>query len=470
MYTLPLWIGGQFIKTDQVLEVRNPYHKEIVGQTYLATSEELEMAIVSAQKAFNLTKKLPSYKKYTILMHIASLTEKNREEIAWILSGEACKPLKLAYGEVDRAIQVFRVAAEEARRMSGEFIKLDWTPPGEGKKGIVQWFPKGLIAGISPFNFPLNLAVHKIAPAIAAGCPIVLKPSRNTPLSMLYLAKLMAETDLPAGAVSVIVTNRETGQKLITDDRFSVLSFTGSAEVGWKMKNQAGKKKVILELGGNAGAIVTPTAELKKAIPKLVQGAFAYAGQICIHTQRIYVHESIFEDFLSAFIEATKQLRVGPPQSPETDFTAMIDEENTQRVLAWIHEAIEGGSKLLYGGKVHDGILLPTVLTNTLQEMKVCSLEVFGPVVAIEPYSQFEEALAMVNNSKYGLQAGVFTNDWREINMAFEELEVGGVIINDVPTFRVDHMPYGGMKESGLGREGIRYTMESYMERKLLVL
>jgi len=287
---------------------------------------------------------------------------------------------------------------------------------------------------------------------------------------MLYLAKLIAETDLPAGAVSIIVTDRETGQKLVTDDRFSVLSFTGSAEVGWKMKNQAGKKKVILELEGNAGAIVTPTAELKKAIPKLVQGAFAYAGQICIHTQRIYVHESIFEDFLSAFIEATKQLQLGPPQSPETDFTAMIDEENTQRVLAWIHEAIEGGSKLLYGGKVQDNILLPTVLTNTLQEMKVCSLEVFGPVVAIEPYSQFEDALAMVNNSKYGLQAGVFTNDWREINMAFEELEVGGVIINDVPTFRVDHMPYGGMKESGLGREGIRYTIKSYMERKLLLL
>lgn len=464
------WIGGQFIESKAKITIRNPYDSSPVGETYLVDEKILDEAIEKACRIFEEFRHTPSYLKYRILMDIAQKLEKKRDEAAMIIACEAAKPLKLALAEVDRAIQVFRIAAEETKRISGQYIKLDWTPAGEGKTGIVQWFPRGAVGGISPFNFPLNLAVHKIAPAIAAGCPIVLKPSSKTPLSTLFLAELMAQTELPAGAVSIAPATASVGQMLVTDPRLEVLSFTGSAEVGWKMKAQAGKKKIILELGGNAGVIVTRTANLNKAIPKIVNGSFSYAGQVCIHTQRVYAHRSIFDSFIENFVAAARNLKIGAPQDPTTDFTSMIDEENAIRVEAWINEAIEHGARLLLGGKRQGGLVPPTILTNTNPDMKVCQLEIFGPVVTVEPYDSFEDALQHVNNSRYGLQAGVFTNAWDEIHRAFDQLQVGGVIINDVPTFRVDHMPYGGMKDSGFGREGVRYTMESYMERKLLVL
>jgi glyceraldehyde-3-phosphate dehydrogenase (NADP+) len=325
------------------------------------------------------------------------------------------------------------------------------------------------VAGISPFNFPLNLAVHKIAPAIASGCPIILKPSSSTPLSTLALARIIHRTALPAGAVSVLPMDRKTGNRLVTDDRFQLLTFTGSPEVGWKMKAQAGKKKVLLELGGNAGVIVSDSADLDLAIARCLVGGFAYSGQVCIHAQRIYVQADIFEAFASRFVEGAEKIRKGDPLDPETEISSMIDEENARRVEEWVAEATEGGAKVLTGGRRMGSYYPPTVLSKTRPEMKVCSLEVFGPVITLEPYQDFPEALAHINDSRYGLQAGVFTNRLDEMNAAFHELEVGGVIINDVPTFRVDHMPYGGIKDSGLGREGIRYAMTDMMEPRILV-
>jgi glyceraldehyde-3-phosphate dehydrogenase (NADP+) len=412
---------------------------------------------------------MPSYQKQEILSGIASKLQSEREHLASILAQEAGKPIKYALGEVDRAIQTFLVAAEESKRLPSEYLSLDWTPTGEGKEGLVKYFPVGIVSGISPFNFPLNLAVHKIAPAIAAGCPIILKPARSTPLSTLELARIAYSTSLPKGALSILPMDRVAGNQLVTDPRFKLLTFTGSPQVGWKMKEMAGKKKVVLELGGNAGVIITKTANIDKALLKCIGGAFAYSGQVCIHTQRIYIHETIFETFTERMADQTRKLKIGDPLDPSTDISAMIDEENALRVEEWANEAINGGARIIAGGKRKGSIFEPTIITNTRSDMKVCSHEVFGPVVVVEPYSHFEEAIDAVNDSQFGLQAGVFTNQIDEEIFAFNNLKVGGVIINDVPTFRVDHMPYGGVKESGLGREGVKYAIHEMMESRLLI-
>lgn len=463
------YIGGEFKTTDQIFSVNNPFSNEIIAEVYLAGKPELEEAILSAQKIEAELRYLPSHKKYSILMDIAKKMNEQRDLLARTLCLEAAKPIKYAYGEVDRAIQTFIVAAEESKRLPSECIQIDWTPAGEGKEGIVRYFPVGLIAGISPFNFPLNLTTHKLAPAIAAGCPIILKPARSTPLSALLLAKIIDATELPKGALSVLPMDRESGNQFVTDERFALLTFTGSPHVGWNMKNQAGKKRVVLELGGNAGVIVTETADLNKAIPKCVSGAFAYSGQVCIHTQRIYVHHSIFNEFTNRFVEQTSSLKHGNPLDPSTEISSMIDEENAIRIEQWVREAVEDQAKIVCGGKREGSYYPPTVITNTKKEMKVCAQEVFGPIVVIEPYRSFNDAIEYVNSSEYGLQAGVFTNKINEQNDAFNEIKAGGVIINDVPTFRVDHMPYGGIKNSGFGREGVKYAMHDMLEPKLLV-
>lgn len=463
------YIGGEFKTTDQTFSVNNPFSNEIIAEVYLAGKPEFEEAILSAQKIEAELRYLPSHKKYSILMDIAKKMNEQRDLLARTLCLEAAKPIKYAYGEVDRAIQTFIVAAEESKRLPSECIQIDWTPAGEGKEGIVRYFPVGLIAGISPFNFPLNLTTHKLAPAIAAGCPIILKPARSTPLSALLLAKIIDTTELPKGALSVLPMDRESGNQLVTDERFALLTFTGSPHVGWNMKNQAGKKRVVLELGGNAGVIVTETADLNKAIPKCVSGAFAYSGQVCIHTQRIYVHQSIFNEFTNRFVEQTSSLKHGNPLDPSTEISSMIDEENAIRIEQWVREAAEDQAKIVCGGKREGSYYPPTVITNTKKEMKVCAQEVFGPIVVIEPYRSFNDAIEYVNSSEYGLQAGVFTNKINEQNNAFNEIKAGGVIINDVPTFRVDHMPYGGIKNSGFGREGVKYAMHDMLEPKLLV-
>lgn len=464
-----IYSEGKFIDTGEYLPVSNPFNNLEFALACKGREIDLESAITWAKNIERQARELPSYLKYKALTFIAGEIEKNKEKFATILAQEACKPWKLAVGEVDRAIAAFIAASEETKRLPGEYLSIDWTAAGQGKEGWVKYFPIGLVAGISPFNFPLNLAVHKIAPAIAAGCPIILKPSSSTPLSTLELAKIIDKTDLPKGMVSVIPFDRELGNKLVTDERIKLITFTGSPDVGWKMKNDAGKKRVVLELGGNAGVIVTGSADIEVAVNKCVSGAFAYAGQVCIHTQRIYVHQSVFNAFTESFVKKTATLKIGDPLDPSTDISSMIDAKNAIRVEQWIQEAVAAGARILTGGKRNGSFVEPTVLTGTSIDMKVCSMEAFGPLVIIEPYTNFEQAVEMINQSRYGLQAGVFTNQISEMNRAFAELEVGGVIINDTPTFRVDHMPYGGVKDSGFGREGIKYSILDMMEPRLLV-
>lgn len=464
-----LYCAGEFRKTENQLDVTNPHNGKVVARISMGSVADLDDAIVKAAMLRDELRTMSSAERYNVLMEISSAIQTDRQRLAEILSAESAKPLRYALAEVDRAAQTFLVAAEEAKRLPKEYISLDWTPAGKGREGLVKYFPAGIVAGISPFNFPLNLAVHKIAPAIAACCPIILKPATSTPLSTLELAKIIDRTSLPKGAVSIIPMDRETGNKLVTDDRIAVLSFTGSPEVGWKMKSQAGRKKTVLELGGNAGVIVTPSAEFETAVAKCVTGGFAYSGQICIHTQRIYVHESLFESFVKEFCKRAMHLKLGDPSSIETEISSMIDETNAKRVEHWVNEAMQAGAKLLCGGKRNGSFYEPTVLTGTNVQMKVNCEEVFGPVVVIEKYSSFAEAIGLINNSKFGLQAGVFTNDIRESDLAFNQIECGGVILNDVPTLRFDHMPYGGIKDSGSGREGVKYATMDYMEARILV-
>jgi len=469
MKNYKIYCAGSFIETDIPHEVINPYTREVYARTWLAGPEELEEAIIRGKQAEKTMKALPSHQRYRILMDISQGIRNNRQELATSLSRQSGKPMRFALGEIDRAVQGFLIAGEESKRLPREYLSIDWTPKGEGMEGLVRHFPVGLVAGISPFNFPMNLAVHKIAPALAAGNPIILKPARSTPLSVLELAEIIDQTDLPTGALSVLPMDRKAGNQLVTDERIKMLSFTGSPSVGWKMKQQAGKKKVALELGGNAGVIVSSTADIEDAADKCILGGFAYSGQVCIHAQRIYVHEDVSEAFTNRFIEKVEKLRKGNPLDAHTDISVLIDQHDANRVEAWVNEAIEQGARVLTGGQKTGGYYEPTVLTHTQPEMKVCSREIFGPVVVLEPYSNFRQAIDQVNHSDYGLQAGVFTNNLQEVNMAYEELEVGGVMINHVPTFRVDHMPYGGMKDSGFGREGIKYSIREMMEPKLLV-
>ncbi|MBN1337677.1 MAG: aldehyde dehydrogenase family protein [Bacteroidales bacterium] len=469
MIEYKIYACGKFLETDKKLTVYNPFDGTPAGITFLASVNDLEDAINCGLAAEKEMAELPSWKKYRALMFIAGEIREKRQDIARLLALESAKPLRYALGEVDRAIQTCVVAAEESKRLPREYIDLEWTPSGEKREGLVKHFPVGLVAGISPFNFPLNLAMHKIAPAIAAGCPIILKPSSSTPLSLLSLADTFHRSGLPEGAVSLMPMDRKTGNLLVTDPRFSLLSFTGSPAVGWKMKQEAGRKKVTLELGGNAGVIITPSADIDRAVPRCVTGGFSYSGQVCIHAQRFYIENSVFKKFTEKFITQIRMLKTGNPLDPETDISSMIDVENARRVEEWVDEAIHNGARMLLGGRRNGAFLEPTVLTQTREEMKVCSREIFGPVVTIEPYFDFDEALNRVNGGNYGLQAAVFTNDMRETDKAFHRLRVGGVIINDVPTFRMDHMPYGGIKESGFGREGIKYSILDMTEPRILV-
>ncbi|MGM0612335.1 MAG: aldehyde dehydrogenase family protein [Bacteroidota bacterium] len=464
-----IYLAGEFGHTTNTYEIHNPYDNKAFAITSKAGKEELETCIRKAQSVEEEMANLPGWKRTQILNQIADALEANLDYHTELLAMEAGKPLKYAKGEVKRAVQTFRVAAEEARRLPAEHISLDWTPAGENKEGWVKYFPVGTIAAIAPFNFPLNLATHKIAPALAAGCPVILKPASSTPLSTLALAEIIHNTELPKGAFSVLPMDRESGNQLVTDERLKLLTFTGSPEVGWKMKQNAGKKKVVLELGGNAGVIITKDADIDLAVKKCLVGAFAYSGQVCIHAQRIYVEKDIFEEFTRKFTAETEKLKLGSPLESSTDVSAMIDENNAERVKSWIDEAKEQGAQVLTGGTRENTMVKPTILTKTTNMMKVCALEIFGPVVAVEPFDHFDEALNMINDSRYGLQAGVFTDSIDRMNRAWRKLEVGGVIINDVPTFRVDHMPYGGVKESGLGREGVKYSIMDMLEPRLLV-
>lgn len=464
-----IFLAGKFIETAGPLEVYNPYSNNLVSTTFRAGEPELEVAIGAAQRALHSMKVMPAYQRSEILSYIGNRLKEMKEAFARLISAESGKPIRNARTEVERSIGIFAFAAEEAKRLPREYISIDWTPAGNGKEGLVKYFPVGIVVGISPFNFPLNLAVHKIAPAIAAGCPIILKPSSTTPLSTLLLSTIIAETGLPAGALSVLPMDRITGNKLVTDPRIAMISFTGSPEVGWKMKEQSGKKKLVLELGGNAGVIVSDDCDMELAVAKSVISGFSYSGQTCIHAQRIFVQKSRFDEFTNRFIAATANLKVGDPATEETDLSVMIDEPNAMRVEQWVEEATGMGARILYGGERKGNLYAPTVLTGTDNSMKVCSREVFGPVVIIEHYNTTRDAISMMNDSRFGLQAGIFTNRIDEMNSAFNDLDVGGVILNDGPTFRADHMPYGGIKDSGYGREGVKYAIQDMMEPRILV-
>lgn len=463
------YCGGEWRTSPHRLEIRNPYNDELVGVTFLATEQDFEDAVTAAQRAFEVTRRLQSYERAEILLRLAEGLRRRQEEFARLIAQEAGKPIRDARFEAQRGVFTLSTAAEEAKRIGGELIPLDLMAYSQGRLGITRRFPIGPIAGISPFNFPLNLALHKLGPALASGNTIVLKPASRDPLTMLTFAELLDEAGVPKGAVSIMPMDRALGDRLVTDDRFKLLTFTGSPDVGWDLKARAGKKKVVLELGGNAGVIVDRTANLDVAIPRIRVGAFTYAGQVCISVQRVFVHRSRWDEFIERFLQEVKQIRMGDPLDETTDLGPMIEEKAARRTEDWVASAVAEGAKVLIGGKAEGHFFQPTVLVNAPKWHPVCSREVFAPLVVLFPFDDFEQALIEVNDSVYGLQAGVFTGSLEHALRAFEVLEVGGVMINDIPTFRIDHMPYGGVKDSGLSREGLRYAIEDMTELRLLV-
>ncbi len=463
-------IAGRWETTKKELEVKSPYDGTTVGVVCMAGPEELDRAAAAADKAFKELKKMPAYRKAEIIGKVVEGLKEREEELARTISLEAGKPIRDARTEVKRAQNTFQLALEEAKRINGEIIPLDIMAGSEGRFGLVRRFPVGPVLGISPFNFPLNLVAHKVAPAMACGNSIIVKPASKTPLSALKLGEIVLEAGWPEGGLNITPSSGEDAEKLLDDDRIKKLTFTGSAAVGWRLKARAGTRKVTLELGGNAGVIVRHDSDLDFAAKRCALGSFSYAGQICISVQRIYIERSVFDEFRERFIGCCKKLRLGDPLDETTDIGPMIEEGALERTEKWVEEAVKDGAELIIGGKRRERFFEPTVLTSTKPQMKVCSEEVFAPVVTVEPYDTFEEALTLVNRSRYGLQAGVFTRDMRNIILAFDELEVGGVVVNDIPTYRVDSMPYGGIKMSGFGREGIRYAIEEMTELKLLAV
>jgi acyl-CoA reductase-like NAD-dependent aldehyde dehydrogenase len=466
-----IFLAGRWVDSPDLLTIQNPARPgEPAGLTYQATPEQYEEAVQAAVAAFEVTRKLPAYERAATLRSISTGIAARREALGRLIALEAGKPIRDALVEVDRATLTFRLGAEEAERIGGELMPLDLMASSKGRIGITRRFPVGPVAAISPFNFPLNLAAHKLAPAIAAGCPIVLKPPSKDPLTMLTVAEIVEEAGAPAGSVSILPMSRELGDRLVADDRFKVLTFTGSPAIGWDMKARAGKKRVVLELGGNAGAVVDRTADLDWAVRRITIGAFAYSGQSCISVQRIFVHDEVFDTFVEQFIAAASTLQVGDPLDPTTDLGPMVDEKAALRTQAWVDEAVAMGGRVLLGGIASGTFFAPTILADTPVEARVCSQEAFAPLVVLFRFSDFDDAVRRVNASQYGLQVGVFTNDLANAFTAFDELEVGGVILNDIPTYRIDHMPYGGVKDSGLGREGLRYAVEDMTEIRILVV
>ena len=467
----PIFLAGRWVESADRLEIRNPARPDQpAGVTFNASPEQYEEAVQAAVKAFETTRRLPAYERGRILRDISAGIRARREELGRLISLEAGKPIRDALVEVDRAVLTFRLGAEEAERMVGEVIPLDLMPSSKDRVGITRRFPIGPVAGISPFNFPLNLAAHKLAPAIAAGNSIVLKPPSKDPLTMLTVAEIIDAAGVPEGAVSILPMTRELGDRMVEDERFKLLTFTGSPSVGWRMKERAGKKKVVLELGGNAGVIVDRTADLDWAVRRILVGAYMYAGQVCISVQRMFVHDDVWDTFMERFRSGAQALKVGDPLDPTTDVGPMVDANAASRTQRWVDEAVALGGKIVLGGKADGTYFPPTILTDVPIHAQVCSNEAFAPLVVAFRFSDFDDAIRRVNDSSFGLQTGVFSNDLGHAWRAFQELEVGGVIVNDIPGYRIDHMPYGGVKDSGLGREGLRWSIEDMTELRIMVL
>lgn len=466
----PLWLGGQPVETGSWLEVLDKYRGDRLCEVALAGEAEIDRAISAAEAAARPMAELPAYERQRVLAHCAQRFTERAEELARGLCLEAGKPIRDARGEVARLIDTFRIAAEESVRQYGEVLPLDISPRAHGYRGMTRRVPLGPVSLIAPFNFPLNLVAHKVAPALAVGCPFVLKPSSRTPVGALIIGEVLAECDLPEGAFSILPCRRDGARLFTEDDRLKLLSFTGSPAAGWDLKARAGRKKVVLELGGNAAVVVDEGTDLEDAIERILIGAFYQSGQSCISVQRIYAHASLYEEFRERLVARTRELVVGDPRDESTFVGPMISESEAIRLQAWIEEAVAAGARRLCGGGRQGAVLEPTLLEDVPATLPVCAREAFGPVAVLERFEAFDEALAKVNDSVYGLQAGIFTRDLYRVQRAWDRLEVGGVVIGDVPSWRVDHMPYGGVKNSGLGREGIRWAMEDMSELRLLVI
>ncbi|MDQ3821546.1 MAG: aldehyde dehydrogenase family protein, partial [Acidobacteriota bacterium] len=451
-------------------EVRSPYNRETLAHVSYASRSDVEEAIAIASSAAREMRALPRYEIAEALRRLADYIKARREDFARVIAMEAGKPVTAARGETDRAVSTFTFASEEARRFAGESVPVDTQATGRGRVGLVERIPRGVVFGITPFNFPLNLVAHKVAPALASRNAIIVKPSPRTPLTALLLGEAFLDCGLPKTAVQVVPMEIEEIDLLLTDERVGMVSFTGSAQVGWKLRERAARKMVTLELGGNAPVIVDETADLAYSVERTAIAAFNYAGQVCISAQRILLHERVASEWTERFVERAKSLRTGDPLDEKTELSVMINEEAARRAEEWVNEAVNAGARLLCGGTRRGAMLDATVLTGVHSEMRVCSEEVFAPIASIQTFNDFADALAEANNTRYGLQAGVFTRDMDRAFRAADSLEYGGVMINDTPAFRVDNMPYGGVKLSGFGREGVRYAMEEMTELRMIVI
>lgn len=461
-------IGGVWQHTDDPVEVRSPFDGSLVAVAHHGGPKEVEAAIVSVVRGFETTRTLPSWKRAEVLERTSEALTRQADSLGRILSLEAGKPLKAAIGEIGRAAFTFKVAAEESKRLGGEMISLDWLPGNERREAHLYHVPRGPITGITPFNFPMNLVAHKVAPALAAGNSIVLRPDSQTPVSAHKLAEIILDAGWPADGIAVVPTRVEHAAPLVEDDRIKMLSFTGSPGVGWMLKRNAGRKPVALELGGNAGVIVHHDADVAYAAERVAWGGFTYSGQACISVQRVYIHRDRYDAFVDALIPKVKALKVGDPSDDTTDIGPVIDMGAAERIEGWVEAAVSQGATVLSGGTREGNLWQPTVLADVREDMSVSCNEVFGPIVVLYRYDDVDDAIAAVDQSDYGLQAGLFTNDLSVIRRATEQLEVGGLNVNDVSTFRMDHMPYGGVKHSGFGREGVRFAIEEMTERKLV--
>jgi acyl-CoA reductase-like NAD-dependent aldehyde dehydrogenase len=464
-----LLVGGEWIETGEWQEVRSPYSGEVVGRVAKAGADETRRAIDAAEAA--MEEPLPAHKRAEILVRVAGALGRRHDEVARLISDEAGKPLKAAKIEASRAMSTYTFAAVEARKLAGEIVPMDASQAGEGKFAYTLRKPIGVVAAISPFNFPLNLVAHKIAPALAAGCAVVLKPAGQTPLSALLLAELETEAGLPPGWLNVVVgPSSDIGDVLVEDERVKALTFTGSSVVGWKLRERAPRKRVNLELGNSTPMIVAADADIEAAASATAQHGFSFAGQSCISIQRVYVQRSAYDDFVQRLVPKVEQLVVGDPADEDTDVGPVIDEDARERILEWIDEARQAGAEIFTGGELEGELIRPTVIANAGPELKVSCEEVFGPVVTVNPYETLDEALALANGTKYGLQAGIFTTNLDNALRAAEELEFGGVTVNEAPTFRADQMPYGGVKDSGNTREGPAYAVRELTEQHVVIV
>jgi glyceraldehyde-3-phosphate dehydrogenase (NADP+) len=470
METKPLLIGGNWRRTGNLQEVRAPFNGEGLARVSYASRGDVEESIALAASAAAEMRVVPRYEVAEALRRLADYIQTHREDFARTIATEAGKPINAARGETDRAVSTFTFASEEARRFTGENVPVDTQAIGRGRIGWTERIPRGIIFGITPFNFPLNLVAHKVAPALASRNSIIVKPSPRTPLTALLLGEAFVDCGLPKGALQIVPMEIPEIDVLLTDERVAMISFTGSAEVGWKLRERAARKMVTLELGGNAPVIVDESADVAYSVERATMAAFSYAGQVCISAQRLLLHEKIADEWTTRFVKRARDLRTGDPLDEKTELSVMINEEAARRAESWINEALGAGARLLCGGGRRGALLEATVLANVHSEMRVCSEEVFAPIATIQTFSDFADALFEANNTRYGLQAGVFTRDMGHAFHAAEALEFGGVMINDAPAFRVDNMPYGGVKLSGAGREGVRYAMEEMTEPRMVVI